>query len=130
MRHKRAHMSVGIKNEQEPEIVPLCGAVFCLDCESISTSRGNECPACKGHSLLALSKILGGSLLESGTEPRSKTGLFNVTLQVELQQMPANDLSVTLERLTTAISPKLAQGTASFHIKVQTSGDESVPIAA
>ena len=44
------------------EVMALSSAVFCLDCEVISNSRGDECRACKSRSLLSLARILGGSL--------------------------------------------------------------------
>lgn len=109
----------GAKSQPEAEVLPLGGAVFCLDCETISNSRGDECPACKGHSLLALAKILGGSLRGQQLAQGFEGGLFDITLTVELRRMHANDVNATLEGLTSVIAPRLAQGRASFHINVQ-----------
>ena len=112
----RNHLDAGL---------PLLNAVFCLDCEVISTSRSDECPACKGRSVVSLARMLGGSLLahraQQSHEPES--GLFDITIAVELQQMHAKDLSTTVERLTSVIGPKLAQDRASFHINVKPAVD-------
>ena len=68
-------MSALAKNRLEKGGLPLWNAVFCLDCEVISSSRGDECPIC-------------------------------------------NDLTATLERLTSVIAPKLARDQAAFHVNV------------
>ena len=51
------------RNHLDAAGLPLWNAVFCLDCEVISSSRGDECPACKSRSLVSLARMLGGSLL-------------------------------------------------------------------
>jgi hypothetical protein len=70
---------------------------------------------------VSLARMLGGSLLAHRAQHShpSKTGLFDVTIAVELQQMHAKDLSTTVERLTSVIGPKLAGDRASFHINVK-----------
>jgi hypothetical protein len=107
-------------------VVPLLNAVFCLDCEVISSSRGDECRACKSRSLVSLARMLGGGLLAHKAQHShpSESGLFDVTIAVELQQMHAKDLSTTVERLTSAIGPKLAADRASFHINVKPAVDK------
>jgi hypothetical protein len=49
--------------------------------------------------------------------------LFDITITVELQQTYAKDLTTTLERLTSVISPKLARDQATFHVNVKPSKD-------
>lgn len=120
----------GIRNTQEPEVLPLYGTVFCLDCEAVSNSRSNECPACRSHSLLSLARILGGSLHERNLDEKVESGKFDVVLTIELQQMKADDLNITLEGLTKVIGPRLARGRASFHIDVLTTPDNSSDRAA
>ena len=109
----RKHLDAGV--------LPLWNAVFCLDCEVISGSRGDECPACKSRSLVSLARMLGGSLLAHRAQQSQEWegGLFDITIAVELQQMQAKDLSATVERLTSVIGPKLARDRASFHINVK-----------
>ena len=102
--------------------LPLWNAVFCLDCEVISNSRGDECPVCNGRSLVSLARILGGSLFAHHEQlHEGEHAWFDVTIAVELQQMGAKDLTATLERLTSVIAPKLAREQALFHISVKPS---------
>jgi hypothetical protein len=51
------------RNHLDAGVLPLWNAVFCLDCEVIRSSRGDECVACKSRSLVSLARMLGGSLL-------------------------------------------------------------------
>jgi hypothetical protein len=106
----RNHLEVG-------DLLPLWKAVMCLDCEIISSGRGDECPACKSRSVVSLARLLGGSLLAHKLQhsPESKSGLFDITITIELQQMHAKDFSTTIERLTSVVGPKLATDRASFH---------------
>ncbi len=106
--------------------LPLWNAVFCLDCEVISNSRGDECPVCSSRSLVSLARILGGSLFahrEHHSE-ESDNELFDITVSVELKQMYAKDVTATLERLTSVIGPKLARDQAAFHVNVKPSEDK------
>jgi hypothetical protein len=113
------------KNHLEAGILPLWKAVFCLDCEVISSSRGDECPACKSRSLVNLARMLGGSLLVHRAQHFHEGELFDITITLELQQMHARDLSTTVERLTSVIGPKLARDRASFHINVKPAVDKT-----
>jgi hypothetical protein len=119
-------MSAEMRNHLDTGVLPLWNAVFCLDCEIISSSRGDECPACKSRSLVSLARMLGGSLLAHKTQhfQESESGLFDITIAVELPQMHAKDLSTTVERLTSVIGPKLARDRASFHINVKPAVDK------
>ena len=109
------------RNQPEAEVVPLGDAVLCLDCEVISNSRCDECPACKSRSLVSLARMLGGSLLGHKVNrfQACENVLFDVTIKVGLQQMHAKDLSNTLASLTDLIGPRLGHGRASFHIDVE-----------
>jgi hypothetical protein len=96
--------------------------VICLDCEVMSSASGDECPACKNRSVVSLARMLGGSLLAHRAH-RSHEGenvLFDVNITVELQQIHAQDLTTTIERLTSLIGPMLSRGRASFHVDVDT----------
>ena len=114
-----------IKSRSDAGGLPLWNAVFCLDCEVISNSRGDECPVCNGRSLVSLARILGGSLF-AHREQLSQEGehaLFDITITVELRQMDAKDLTTMLERLTSVIGPRLARQQAMFHVDVKPSPD-------
>jgi hypothetical protein len=99
--------------------LPLSNAVFCLDCEVISNSRSEECPACKSRSVVSLARMLGGSLLTHRSLQEHEGVLFDIMMTVELEQMHAKDVSATIERITTVIAPKLAREGATFHVSVK-----------
>ena len=115
-------MSAALRNYPDENILPLWNAVFCLDCEVISNSRGDECPSCQSRSVVSLARMLGGSLLAHRAQRES--GAFDITIAVELQQVNAKDLSTTVERLTSVIGPQLAGDRATFHISVKPTVDE------
>ncbi len=114
------------KKHPDAEVLPLSNAVFCLDCEVISSSRGDECPACKGRSVVSLARMLGGSLLAHRAQQfqENESGLFDIKMTIELQQMYAKDLSITLEKLAGVIGAKLARDRAVFHIEVKPAVDK------
>ena len=112
------------RNHLDAGVLPLSNAVFCLDCEVISSSRGDECAACKSRSLVSLARMLGGSLLAHRAQQEWESGLFDITITIGLQQMHAKDLSTIVERLTSVIGPKLARDRASFHINVKPAVDK------
>jgi hypothetical protein len=70
--------------------------------------------------------MLGGSLLAYRAQHfQEREGrLFDITIALELQDIPAKDLSTTVERLTSVISPNLARERASFHVDVKPSVDK------
>ena len=119
-------MFAGKRNHLDAGVLPLWNAVFCLDCEVISSCRDDECPACKSRALVSLARMLGGSLLAHRAQhsQECESGLFDITIAVELQQMHAKDLSTTVERLTSVIGPKLARDRAAFHINVKPAVDK------
>lgn len=116
---------LGTSKNPDATALSLLNAVFCLDCELISNSRGDECPGCKGRSLVNLDRMLGGSLLAHRARQfqEYESGLFDITIKIELQQMYAKDLSTTVARLTGVIGPKLARDRATFHIDVKPASD-------
>ena len=67
--------------------------------------------------------MLGGSLLAHRAQQEWESGLFDITITIELLQMHAKDLSTTVERLTSVIGPKIARDRASFHINVKPAAD-------
>lgn len=42
--------------------LPLHSAIFCVQCELISTSHSSRCVACGSQAILSLSRVLGGTL--------------------------------------------------------------------
>jgi hypothetical protein len=112
-------------NQPDASVLPLLNAVFCLDCEVISNSQGEECPVCKGRSLVNLARMLGGSLFAHRAQQshEHKGAFFDITITVDLQQMSAQDVTTMLERISTVIAPKLARDRATFHINVRPAND-------
>ena len=113
------------RNRLDTEVVPLWNAVFCIDCETISNTRFDECPSCKGHSLVRLARMLGGSLIgqDGHSSGVSKNVCFDITITVQLLELPAEDLNGTLERLSTLISQNLEPFRATVHMDVEPSGN-------
>jgi hypothetical protein len=70
--------------------------------------------------------MLEGSLLAHRAQhlQERESGLFDITITIELQQMHDKNLSTTVERLTSVIGPKLALDRASFHINVKPATDK------
>lgn len=102
---------------------PLWNAIFCLDCEVISNTRDDECPNCSGRSLVGLARILSGSLFAHREHRSQETGLFDITITVELNQMYAKDVTTTVERFTSVLGSKLIEDQTRFHINVKPSAD-------
>jgi hypothetical protein len=107
--------------ESSPDIdtVPLHNAVLCVDCESVSASRHDECPVCGGHSLLVLARLLGGPLSAYRKEGNSEESVsFRVNIAITLSGMKAEEFSATVGGIASVLSPALGREAASFHIDV------------
>lgn len=52
---------------KDVHFVPLQSATFCVQCELISSNSRTYCVACGNSSLISLSRVLGGSLLQQQT---------------------------------------------------------------
>ena len=113
-------MSFPITKVPEASLVPVWNAIFCFDCEVISTNSGDECPACQGRSVVSLARILGGSLVAHRMQKAqdSENRLFNVAITVELLQMHGKDLSTVVERITNVIAPQLEGERGTLHVRV------------
>ena len=114
------------KKPPEGGILPLGSAVFCLDCEMISNSRDDACPACNSRSLVSLARMLGGGL---GSHRKSQPGkcegdLFDIRIIIQVKQMLARDVTTTLEKLSNVIAPHLASEQATLHINVKPTADK------
>lgn len=110
------------KNSSDAGGLPLLNAVFCLDCQMISSNPDDECRLCRGRSLVRLARILGVSLFaHRDHETQEGDASFDITITAELQRMHARDLTATLERLTGVMGPKLARDQATFRVHVKPS---------
>src|SRR5260370_35725941 len=97
------------RNHLDAGVLPLWNAVFCLDCEVISSNRGDECAACKSRSLVSLARMLGGRLLAPRAQhfQEWESRWFDIKITVELQEMPSTDFSTTVERMTMVLGPHI-----------------------
>ena len=126
-------MSGGSDNQKNAECVALQSAVLCVDCEFVTTSRGDECPVCGGRSLLNLAGPVGGTLLEykASRAHKERPVLFDLHITIDVQQMEGADLSLALERISNVVATNLARGLATLHINVEPTGSErSLKVAA
>jgi hypothetical protein len=113
-------MLLEIRKRTEAEVIPLLNAVFCLDCEAISASSNDDCPACGGRSLASMAKLLHGSLRkERGRVTAIDVQLFDATLAIDLRQISAGGLGTLLGDLEHITGPRLAQGDVSIQMKVK-----------
>jgi len=112
-------------DQNDPSVLPLWKAVFCLDCEAISNSRSEECPACKSRSLVSLARMLGGSLHTHRALQDHDSVLFDIIMSIELQQMHPKDVTATIERITAIVAPKLAREGSTFHVNVKPTEDKA-----
>jgi len=64
-------MNAATETKRGADAVPLLNAVFCVDCETISSSPHDACTICGSHSLINVFRILGGTLPEAERNPPS-----------------------------------------------------------
>jgi hypothetical protein len=102
-------------------IVSLQNAVLCVDCESVTSSRCDECPVCGGRALVSLLRMLGGSLLTQRARIANRENVvrFDLGITIALTQIEAKDLNVLLEGIASLIGPRIGGRGASFHITVE-----------
>ena len=115
-------MNISIKKPPTSAALPLKGAVLCVNCECVSSGHFDECPVCGSRSLLNIGQMLGGAPLSEMPVPATTGGgvvRFDLTITIELKQMDTKDVNTALERITRLIGPRLGQGSAAFHTKVE-----------
>ena len=85
--------------------VSLDNAVFCVNCEMISNSAHDVCDVCGSRSLVALCRVLGGTLRKR-TAPApiplhpAKTVKYHVELSIDAHDVCARDLNHAIELVT------------------------------
>jgi hypothetical protein len=125
-------MFAGNDNHRSAEGVALQNAVLCVDCEFVSTSRGDECPVCGGRSLLKLSGTVGGSLLDYKAKKleSERLVLFDLHITIDVQQIEGHDLNDALETISKMLAGKLERGLANMHINVEPTGERGMRAVA
>jgi hypothetical protein len=119
-------MFAGTERHRQIQTLPLQSAVLCLDCEIISNSPCDECPACNCRSLVSLARILGGNLLRRKRDRvEGIDKLLDATITVELEAVKPHDLNETIDRLSRLMGSSIAEGAAIFHVDVEPSMEDS-----
>ena len=94
-------MKAGADTEGALSTVPLLNAVFCADCETISSSPHDVCTVCGSHSLTSVFRMLGGSLRsQQAYSTHVKTAKYNLELTVKVHEIPAKELNRAIESIT------------------------------
>jgi putative methionine-R-sulfoxide reductase with GAF domain len=91
---------------KDVNFVPLQSATFCVQCELISANSKPYCLACGSHSLLGLSRVLGGSLRSQQTAHLITDMELNNLVRDLLRTVPDPDLVSMADH---ARMPALAQ---------------------
>jgi len=96
-------MNTATDTEQGVGAVPLLNAVFCADCETISSSPHDACTICGSHSLINLCRMLGGVLRGQNAEfagGEAQTTKYNLELTAKVHAIPATELKFIIESMT------------------------------
>ena len=86
--------------------VSLDNAVFCVNCEMISNSAHDVCDVCGSRSLVALCRVLGGTLRRRTApapipmHPAKTTVKYHVELSIDAHDVCARDLNQAIELVT------------------------------
>ena len=114
-------MHLRTRKQTDAGVVPLQTAVLCLDCECVSNGRCDECPVCRGHSLLSIARLLGGTLQPQNPYPQKDQSLlrFDLKISIDLKQMESKELNEAVEAIGNLIAPSLGRGQARCHINVE-----------
>jgi len=109
------------ENQAEAEAFPLLNAVLCVDCECVSSTRGDECPVCGSRSVLNLARMLGGSLTAHKTrENKKNTSVrFDLDISIQLKGVEGGHLNAVVQGITNAIGSSLGQDRALIHLNVE-----------
>jgi hypothetical protein len=108
-------MHLGTIKQAASGAVPLQNAALCVDCESVSNSRFDECPVCGSRSLLSIARMLGGALPRhkaNCTKTDENIVLFDLEITIDLKQIEPKDLNAAVEGITSLIKPSLWRGEA------------------
>jgi len=114
-------MNTSADTEKGLSAVPLLNAVFCVDCENISSSPHDACTVCGGRSVVNLFRIVGGTLRSRKAQSDgdgAKTAKYNLELIAKVREIPASELSLIIDSMT-----RLAEASGaveSLRINVET----------
>ena len=101
--------------------IPMQNAVFCIDCEVVSTGSNDKCPVCSSRSLFNLSRMLGGTLSDGRTEfseERIDAVKYDLEITLKIKEMTAKDLNDAIAFINRLTTPGRGCLLESFHINV------------
>jgi hypothetical protein len=113
-------MNTAADTEAGLSVVPLLNAVFCVDCETISSSPHDACSVCGSHSLISLFRMLGGTLRSQKGQPagdQAQSAKYNLELTAKVHEISATELNYVIASLTRLA--EVGGKVASLHIKVE-----------
>lgn len=115
-------MFIAARRRKDPQLFSLQEAVFCLDCETINNSAGDECPLCRSRSLVSLARMLGGNLFrrERNRLPGEEVR-FDAVITLELREVTGGDLNRAIDELTQETASRLGHGGVVVHVEVEPS---------
>jgi hypothetical protein len=80
--------------------VHLTQAVFCSDCENISTSPHEVCTVCGSRAVVGLFQMLGGTLRSRHANLPNVTVKYNLQLELRAFDVPSAELNHAIEAIT------------------------------
>lgn len=114
--------------------VALDNAVFCVNCEMISNSQHDVCDVCGSRSLVALCRVLGGTIrkrpmpVRLATPPAMpKSVKYHLELSIDAHDVCARDLNHAIE-----VASQLSEAGGvieHLHINVESVRDEAEPVS-
>jgi hypothetical protein len=112
----------------ELNTVALDNAVFCVNCEMISNSQHDVCDVCGSRSLVALCRVLGGTIrkrplpVRLPPPPMPKSMKYHLELSIDAHDVCARDLNRAIE-----VASQLSEAGGvieHLHINVESVRDE------
>jgi hypothetical protein len=121
-------MSAEVRTEAGLNAVPLLNAVFCVNCENISSSPHDKCRVCGSHSLTSLARVLGGTLRSQKPHPAGYHAKYSVEITAKVQEIPTTDLNLLIELL--ARLAEVGGAVESLHLNVEPVIDSQAVLSA
>ncbi len=119
-------MGAASDSQQRPAI-PLPSAVFCGNCETVTSSLHDTCSVCGSPSLVSLVRILGGSLHDPKRQV-ANASKYSVEMTARVDEIPVADLNLVLELLSRLT--ELNFTVESLHVRVKPVASRSTAKAA
>ncbi len=112
-------MHLATSNRRRPDTIPLRNAVLCVECESVSSARFDNCPVCGSASIFSIAPMLGGSLTEEEAKQQTSGVTFNVRINITFRQIDGAEVNTALSDITELVGIKLGHTQTSLHIDVE-----------